>query len=127
MKLKLQKVGDLEVDGVEALGFETRWTYPLGLVQQYQVLVSSGTHLLLFTFFGPPEVFDSYRPVFDETLASVRLASGRHPWGWAAPVAISAGAGAAVGAALAVGIGLFINRRRLRRARKTALEASGAD
>ena len=127
MKLLLQKVGDIEVDGVEALSFETRWKYPLGMVQQWQVLVSSGTHLLLFTFFSPPEVFDSYRPVFEDTLTSVRLANGRRFWPWVGSIALAAVVGAAIGASTSAGVGWAINRSRARRSGKPVAETGNGN
>ena len=112
LKLILQAIGDIDVDGVAGLSFQTRWSYPRGLVQQWQVLVSSGTHLLLFTFFGPPEVFTSYRPQFEQIMGSVRLGNSPIRWAWVGSLVTSAVAGALVGGAVSAGVGWIINRHR---------------
>jgi len=112
LKFVLQTIGEIDVGGVKGLSFKTRWSYPGNMVQQWQVLVSSGTHLLLFTFFGPPEIFDSYWPECRAIMGSVRLANSPNRWGWLWALALSALAGAAIGASLATGTGWAINRRR---------------
>ena len=115
LKFVLQTIGEIDVGGMKGLSFKTRWSYPGDMVQQWQVLVSSGTHLLLFTFFGPPEIFDSYWPEFRTTMASVRLANSPDRWRWLWPVVLSSLAGAAIGASLTTGAGWVINRRRTQR------------